>query len=84
MYGGTTEGFRERMKPWVVQAPLMRPTKKEWEGYSDEMKKRVEQDGGRDGYPEEVAGVVGMLCTPDGAWCTGSVICANGGMVMGL
>jgi hypothetical protein len=33
--------------------------------------------------PVEIAGVVGMLCTPDGLWCTGSVVCANGGMKMG-
>ncbi len=31
------------------------------------------------GYDYEVAGVVAMLCTPDSAWCTGSVVCANGG-----
>ena len=31
------------------------------------------------GYESEVAGVIAMLCTPDSAWCTGSVICANGG-----
>ena len=31
------------------------------------------------GYDSEVAGVVAMLCTPDSAWTTGSVICANGG-----
>ncbi|KAJ5086465.1 hypothetical protein NUU61_007772 [Penicillium alfredii] len=36
----------------------------------------------RPAFTSEVAGVVGMLCTPDGLWCTGSVVCANGGMKM--
>ncbi|KAL1853300.1 hypothetical protein Plec18167_005610 [Paecilomyces lecythidis] len=36
--------------------------------------------GGRAAYDWEVAGVVGMLCTPDARWTTGSVISANGGL----
>lgn len=39
--------------------------------------------GRRPAFTSEVAGVVGMLCTPDGQWCNGSVVCANGGMRMG-
>lgn len=39
--------------------------------------------GRRPAFTSEIAGVVGMLCTPDGLWCTGSVVCANGGMKMG-
>ena len=31
-------------------------------------------------YDSEVAGIVAMLCTSDSSWCTGSVVCANGGM----
>lgn len=38
--------------------------------------------GRRPAFTSEIAGVVGMLCTPDGLWCTGSVVCANGGMKM--
>ncbi|KFA65121.1 hypothetical protein S40285_07153 [Stachybotrys chlorohalonatus IBT 40285] len=38
--------------------------------------------GGRLARTTEVAGVVGMLCTPDAQWCTGQVVCANGGMLM--
>lgn len=36
--------------------------------------------GGRAAYDWEVAGVVGMLCTPDARWTTGSIISANGGL----
>lgn len=44
----------------------------------------AERAGGRPGYPAEIAGVVGMLCTPDSAWTTGQVVSANGGMRFGL
>lgn len=39
--------------------------------------------GRRPAFTSEIAGVVGMLCTPDGVWTTGSVVCGNGGMKMG-
>lgn len=40
--------------------------------------------GRRPAFTSEIAGVVCMLCTPDGVWSTGSVVCANGGMRMGV
>jgi hypothetical protein len=30
-------------------------------------------------YESEIAGTIAMLCTPDCAWTTGSVISSNGG-----
>ena len=33
----------------------------------------------RVGEPEDVAGVVGLLCSTDARWITGSVVCADGG-----
>lgn len=36
--------------------------------------------GGRAAYDWEVAGTVGMLCSSDAGWTTGSIICANGGL----
>ena len=36
--------------------------------------------GGRAASVQEIAGVVGMLVSEEGGWCTGSVVCANGGM----
>ncbi|KAI6248227.1 L-xylo-3-hexulose reductase [Erysiphe necator] len=36
--------------------------------------------GGRPAYAEEIAGIVGMLVSSESGWCTGQVICANGGL----
>ena len=47
---------------------------------SEEVRKMGEQLGGRAAYDWEVAGTVGMLCSPDGRWTTGSLISANGGL----
>lgn len=77
MYGGTSPEFQKRMKPWMQNAPLqkIRP------GIDDEQfVKDAENAGGRPGYDHEIAGAVAMLCSEDSSWCTGSVICANGGM----
>ena len=76
MYGHTGSEFQQRMKPFVQNAPLqkVRP------GIDGEQYvKDAENAGGRPGYGHEVAAVVAMLCSEESAWCTGSVICANGG-----
>ncbi|EXJ63546.1 uncharacterized protein A1O5_11307 [Cladophialophora psammophila CBS 110553] len=46
----------------------------------EEAVRQWEKFGGRPAHAAEVAGVVAMLCSPDGGWTTGSVISANGGM----
>jgi 3-oxoacyl-[acyl-carrier protein] reductase len=38
--------------------------------------------GGRPAYLEEVASIVGLLCTSEAGWITGQVIGSNGGGVM--
>ena len=76
MYGNTGPEFQQRMKPFMQNAPLqkVRP------GFDDEkFVKDEENAGGRPAYDHEIAGVVTMLCLEDSSWCTGSVICANGG-----
>lgn len=76
MYGGTSKDFQRQMKPFMENAPLQRVR----QGIDDEvLVKDAENAGGRPAYEHEIAGVVGMLCSEDSAWCTGSVICANGG-----
>lgn len=77
MYPVGNEEFLADSKPFVQNAPLQAVRI----GVDEEQYvKRAEKEGGRSGYDHEVAGVVAMLCSEDAAWCTGSVICANGGM----
>jgi NAD(P)-dependent dehydrogenase (short-subunit alcohol dehydrogenase family) len=76
MYGTNDESFINFNRPFLQSTPLATP-RKEHEGDKTEYYESV---GGRPAYSEEVAGTVGMLCLPDAAWTTGSVICANGGM----
>ncbi|MBE7179644.1 MAG: SDR family oxidoreductase [Terriglobus roseus] len=76
MYAATSDEFKRGLQPYISTAPLMAVRK----GVDDDqLIKDAEISGGRPAYFHEIAGVVGMLCTPDSAWCTGSVICANGG-----
>ncbi|KAK5138390.1 hypothetical protein LTR08_003451 [Meristemomyces frigidus] len=76
MYGATSQEFQQKMSHWTRNAPLaaIRP-----EVDRQDLVDQAENAGGRPGYDHEVAGVIAMLCTPDGGWCTGSTICANGG-----
>ena len=80
MYASTTEEFKALIKPFIQHAPLMAAR----EGVdSKEVVEGAKTAGGRAGEVEEIAGVVAMLCGPESAWCTGQVICANGGMIFG-
>jgi 3-oxoacyl-[acyl-carrier protein] reductase len=36
---------------------------------------------GRLGTPEDIAGVIALLCSEDGAWINGQTVFANGGIV---
>lgn len=49
---------------------------------SQELVDDAPTSGGRPGYVSEIAGIVAMLVSEDAAWCTGQVVCANGGMLM--
>lgn len=79
MYGGTSKAFQRQMKSYIETAPGMRarPGVDE-QKYVD----AADEVGGRPGYDHEIAGIVAMLCSEESAWCTGSVICANGGFKM--
>jgi 3-oxoacyl-[acyl-carrier protein] reductase len=46
--------------------------------FIEEMKKRIPL--GRTGTPEEVAGTVSFLCSPDAGYITGATISVNGGL----
>jgi NAD(P)-dependent dehydrogenase (short-subunit alcohol dehydrogenase family) len=77
MYHGTTPEFQANIKPFIQSTQLMAPRERV---DSPKVIELAKADGGRSAYDWEIAGVIGMLCTPESGWCTGSVICANGGM----
>ncbi|KAI1332602.1 short-chain dehydrogenase [Xylariaceae sp. FL0255] len=79
MYAANSDEFKREIKGWIEHAPLMRARP----GIdSPELVEDAKTSGGRPGYVEEVAGIVAMLVGEDAAWCTGQVVCANGGMLM--
>ncbi|KAI1102126.1 putative short chain dehydrogenase/ reductase [Jackrogersella minutella] len=79
MYFAAGEKFWKQMEPFQLACPLS--AVREGVDSPELLKLAKEQMAGRrPAYFREVAAVVGMLCGPDSAWCTGSVICANGGL----
>lgn len=81
MYTNTDDDFVAQNKPFIENTPLAAPRK----GVdTEEIYEPSLKVGGRPAYSEEVAGVIGMLCLPEAGWTTGSVVCANGGMVFGM
>jgi len=79
MYAANSDVFKAGIKGWIQHTPLMAAR----EGIdSEEVVEDAKESGGRPAHTSEVAGIVGMLCGEDAAWCTGQVICANGGMLM--
>ncbi|ESZ93442.1 hypothetical protein SBOR_6184 [Sclerotinia borealis F-4128] len=50
---------------------------REWD--TEEIKAVGKKWGGRPAYVEEISGIVAMVCSPESAWMTGSVVSANGG-----
>jgi len=90
MYETAGEAFWKVNQPFVDVAPLTvyhgesETRTKAGEGQGERFDKAVKEGmgGRRPGFPCEVAGVVGMLCSEESGWTTGSVISGNGGMVM--
>ncbi|KAJ4133467.1 hypothetical protein NW768_005053 [Fusarium equiseti] len=81
MYSRNSDEFKRLIKPFIQNAPLMaaRP------GIDDpEIVEEAKTAGGRAGEADEIAGIVAMLASPESAWATGQVICANGGMIFGM
>ncbi|KAI1177222.1 short-chain dehydrogenase [Nemania sp. FL0916] len=79
MYASNTPEFKKEIKGWIQNAPLMRARP----GIdSQELVDDAKTSGGRPAYVGEIAGIVAMLVGEDASWCTGQVVCANGGMIM--
>ncbi|KAI9855950.1 MAG: hypothetical protein M1824_005755 [Vezdaea acicularis] len=80
MYDAANEEFVEQLRPFAQQAPLMAVRAED----EANIEKRAVIEGGRRATTKEIAGIVGMLVSEESAWCTGSVICANGGLRMSI
>ena len=93
MYAGAGSTFWKQNQPFVDAAPLMQYGGEEHiKAMAGDEKQQEEFDrivregmgGRRPAFTSEIAGVVGMLCSEESGWTTGSVICANGGAVMSI
>jgi len=91
MYSKAGEEFWNVNQKYVDGAPLMNytgddATKARAGGDPDEYDRIVREGmgGKRPAFADEIAGVIGMLCSEESGWTTGSVICANGGMKMSI
>lgn len=91
MYSQAGKEFWKVNQPYVDVGPLMnyegdeqtqRKAGPNPPGFDETVKEGM--GGRRPGFTSEIAGVVGMLCSEESAWTTGSVVGANGGMIMGL
>ncbi len=79
LYATNSPEFLKAIRGFNMHTPGMVPR----EGVdSPEVVEAAKDAGGRLAKTSEIAGIVGMLCTPDAQWCTGQVVCANGGMLM--
>ncbi|RMZ78149.1 hypothetical protein DV738_g4039, partial [Chaetothyriales sp. CBS 135597] len=91
MYSQAGERFWKINQKYVDGAPLMsyngeEAIKSKAGGDGAEYDRIVREGMGskRPAFTDEIAGVVGMLCSAESGWTTGSVICANGGMKMSI
>jgi len=91
MYAGAGETFWKQNQKYVDAAPLCRyngdtETKAKAGGDPEEFDRIVKEKMGnmRPAFTEDVAATIGMLCSDEARWTTGSVICANGGMKMSI
>ncbi|RAO65470.1 uncharacterized protein BHQ10_001482 [Talaromyces amestolkiae] len=86
MYFLTGEQFWKDIQGWQDNTPLSKVAAdaSDLEGLDAEKIRLIQEKmgGRRPAFTSEIAGVVAMLCTEDAAWCTGSVVNANGGMKM--
>ncbi|GKT48706.1 L-xylo-3-hexulose reductase [Colletotrichum spaethianum] len=76
LYSGLPDEPREALRPLNILTPLAKARP----GIdSQEVLDLAQSIGGRPGYLEEVAGVVGVCCLPESGWMTGNLVGASGG-----
>lgn len=81
MYLTAPDEIKQELAHWNPLVPLAPVTAADTRPEIQELGRKF---GGRAAYPEEIADLVGMLCSEQSRWMTGSVISANGGQTFGL
>lgn len=76
LYSGLPDEPREALRPLNILTPLAKARE---HVDSPEVMELAKSIGGRPGYLEEVAGIVGVACLPESGWMTGNLLGANGG-----
>lgn len=79
MYAAAPPAFLDGIRGWIAHTPLMAPRP---DLHGPATADEAREYGGRLARTPEIAGIVAMLCSEDAQWCTGQVVCANGGMLM--
>lgn len=76
LYSSLPDEPREALRPFNTLTPLATARESVDSPEVMELSKSI---GGRPGYLEEVAGIVGVACLPESGWMTGNVLGASGG-----
>ncbi|KAK6063213.1 short-chain dehydrogenase [Seiridium cupressi] len=76
MYLSAPEEVKKGLALWNPLTPLA-PVR---ETDAPEVRELGRRLGGRGAYAHGIAQMVAMICSPDSAWCTGSLISSNGGL----
>ncbi|KAM0433447.1 hypothetical protein ACHAPT_004327 [Fusarium lateritium] len=76
MYMTAPDEIKEQLALWNPLTPLV-PVR---ETDGSEVQELGRKFGGRAAYPEEIADLVSMICSPESGWMTGSLLSANGGL----
>lgn len=77
MYMSAPDAVKEQLGLWNPLTPLVAVRDSD----GPEVQELGKRFGGRAAYPEEIAGLVAMICSPESGWMTGSLVSANGGLI---
>ncbi|KAF4466364.1 Short-chain dehydrogenase reductase SDR [Fusarium albosuccineum] len=76
MYMDAPDEIKQQLGLWNPLTPLV-PVR---DSDTPEVQELGRKFGGRAAYPEEIADLVCMICSPESGWMTGSLVSANGGL----
>ncbi|KAJ4253940.1 hypothetical protein NW762_010339 [Fusarium torreyae] len=75
MYMTAGDKIKEDLGLWNPVTPLVAVRETD----SPAVQELGKKFGGRAAYPEEIANLVSMICSPESSWMTGNLVSANGG-----